>query len=85
MKNIFATLEKYLLLVLAGVHAANTVPGASNGDKKSVVLNTVTSVADAVAAASGDPKVQTVSAIIDVAATVINTLITKTNPAPAAQ
>jgi len=29
MKNVFALLEKYPALAIVGVHAANTVPGAS--------------------------------------------------------
>jgi hypothetical protein len=78
MKAIFAMIEKYLLLVIAGVHAANTVQDAANADKKQVVFDTVTKVADAVSAASGNPTVAAVGAMIDVAATVINVLTTKT-------
>ena len=75
-------IEKYLTLVLVGVHAANTVPGASNADKKTVVLNTVTTVADAVSAASGNSEVQMVGAAIDVAASVVNALTAKSAVAP---
>ena len=84
MKNLLTFLEKYLPLVIAGVHAANTVPAASNSDKKSVVLSTVTGVADAVSQASGNPEIQSVGVLIDVAASVINALTTKTNNAEAA-
>lgn len=78
MKNILTFLEKYLPLAIAGVHAANTVPGATNGDKKSVVLSTITAVANGVAGASEDPQIQAVGAMIDVIATVVNTLTSKT-------
>jgi hypothetical protein len=82
--KFFATIEKYLALIMVGVHAANTVPLASNADKKSTVLAVVTAAGDAVAQASGDPKVQAVSMAIDVAASVINALTAKTATPPAA-
>ena len=78
MKNFLALLEKYLPLVIVGVHAAATVPNASNLDKKAVVLATITGVTDAVVGASADPTVQTVGTMIDIAASIINKLTTKT-------
>ena len=80
-RNIFALLEKYLPLVIVGVHAAATVPNATNEDKKAVVLATVTGITDAVAGASSEPLVQAVGLMIDIAASIINRLTTKTTAA----
>lgn len=85
MKEFLIAIEKYLPLVLVGVHAANTVPAATNQDKKTTVWDTVTGVTDAVAAASGNPTIQAAGIMIDVAASIINKLTSKTTPAPAAQ
>jgi len=83
MKEFLQAIEKYLPLVLVGVHAANTVPAAANADKKASVLNTVTGITDAVAAASGNPTIQAVGVMIDIAAQVINSLSKKTTAAAA--
>ena len=84
MKEFLSAIEKYLPLVLVGVHAANTVPSVTNADKKSTVLSTVTGITDAVAAASGNPTIQAVGVMIDIAAQVINSLTKKATPAQAA-
>jgi hypothetical protein len=82
--KLLALIEKYLALAVVGVHAANSVSGASNADKKTVVLSVITAAGDAVANASTDPKVQAASMVIDVVASVVNALTAKTAPVPAA-
>ena len=82
MKNLFGFLEKYLLLVISGVHAANSVPGVPGTDKKAAVLTTVIAVSDAVAHGSTDPKVVVIASMIDVAAGVVK-ILTAPPPAPA--
>jgi hypothetical protein len=76
--NILGLLEKYLGLVIVGVTAAQTVPGATNANKKAVTLETIAAVAGAVGTASTNPEVAAVGVIIDIAATIINSLTTKT-------
>jgi hypothetical protein len=56
-----------------------------NEDKKATVLEIVIKVSDAVSQTSRNLEVQTVGAIIDVVATAVNTLMSKTPAASAAQ
>jgi hypothetical protein len=81
--DLFAMFQKYLPLVLVGVHAAKTVSGASNSDKRAVVLAEIVGVSDSLSAESANPIVQSVGMMIDLTASIINSLTTKTAAAAA--
>lgn len=63
--------------MLVGIQAASTVPGATNADKRAVVLSEVTGITDAVSQASGNPEVAAVGMMIDLGASVFNSLMAK--------
>lgn len=75
---LLSLVKQYMPLALIGVHAAASVPAASNTDKRTTVIGTIVGVTDAVAAASGDPMIEGVGLIVDLTATIINRLTAKT-------
>jgi hypothetical protein len=83
-KDILAKIEQYSTLIVLGVHAANSVPDASNADKKAVVLATVVATSDAIAASLHNPTASAIGIAVDVVASVVNALIVKSAATPAA-
>lgn len=81
--NVLSLIQKYMGAVIVGVHAAASVPGASNADKKTTVLDITVGVSDAIAQVSNNPEIAAVSTMIDFAAIIINQLTAKTAAATA--
>ena len=79
--SILGYVQKYIGPVIVGVIAASHT-GATNAEKRSVVVQIATGV-DAAAAATDDPTIKAVGQMVDIAASVFNAL-TKLVSHPAA-